>query len=413
MQGMKRIYQKTLFELLEFFPCVAVVGVRQCGKTTLVQQLPAEWQLFDLEKASDFEVISRDPDLFLRLHPNWVAIDEAQLLPELFASLRVAIDADRGRAGRFVITGSSSPELIGSISESLAGRVAVLEMAPLTFGETQQRLIPRLAALISERAPLEAFQELAIPKDILQVQHDYWFRGGYPEPWLRNNPRFTTLWMQNYIRTYLNRDIQQLFPGLNREKFRLFIQMLSNLSGTVINYSNVARTLGVSQPTARDYFRIAHNTFIWRHIPAYSQNTSKRIVKHPKGYLRDTGLLHFLLHLRSLNDLLAHPMMGHSWEAAVTEEILRGLDALGISYDYSYYRTGAGAEVDLILEGDFGVVPIEIKYSQKVLLRELRGIRDFIREHNCPYGLVINNDERVTWYDENLLGIPFACCVSD
>ncbi|WPD24421.1 MAG: DUF4143 domain-containing protein [Candidatus Electrothrix scaldis] len=219
--------------------------------------------------------------------------------------------------------------------------------------------------------------------------------------------------MQNYIRTYLNRDIQQLFPGLNREKFRLFIQMLSNVSGTVINYSNVARTLGVSQPTARDYFHIAHNTFIWRHIPAYSQNTSKRIVKHPKGYLRDTGLLHFLLHLRSLNDLQAHPMMGHSWEAAVTEEILRGLDALGISYDYSYYRTGAGAEVDLILEGDFGVVPIEIKYSQKVLLRELRGIRDFIKEHDCPYGLVINNDEQVRQYEENLLGIPFACCVSD
>lgn len=139
---------------------MAVVGVRQCGKTTLMQQLPAEWQLFDLEKASDFEVISRDPDLFLRLHPNWVAIDEAQLLPELFASLRVAIDADRGRAGRFVITGSSSPDLIGSISESLAGRVAVLEMAPFTFGETQQRLIPRLAALISECAPLEAFQNL-------------------------------------------------------------------------------------------------------------------------------------------------------------------------------------------------------------------------------------------------------------
>ncbi len=131
-------------------------------------------------------------------------------------------DASGGRTGRFVITGSSSPELISSISESLAGRVAVLEMAPFTFGETQRKLTPRLAALISEQAPLEAFQELAVLQDVLQIQHDYWFRGGYPEPWLRNNPRFTTLWMQNYIRTYLNRDIQQLFPGLNREKFRLF-----------------------------------------------------------------------------------------------------------------------------------------------------------------------------------------------
>ncbi len=102
--------------------------------------------------------------------------------------------------------------------------------------------------------------------------------------------------------------------------------------------------------------------------------------------------------------------MGHSWEAAVTEEILRRLDALGASYDYYHYRTGGGAEIDLLLEGEFGLVPIEIKYSQKVLLRELRGIRDFIKEYNCPYGLVINNDERATRYDKNLLGIPFACC---
>ena len=412
MITMKRIYQKMLLELLELFPCVAVVGVRQCGKTTLLQQLSSPWQLFDLEKASDFEIISRDPDLFLRLHPNQVAIDEAQLLPELFASLRVAIDADRKKTGRFIITGSSSPELISSISESLAGRVAILELAPFTFGETQRLLTPAIAQLISNQAAIDDFQALTIPANILQTQHDYWFRGGYPEPWIRNNPRFTKLWMQNYVQTYLNRDILQLFPGLNRRKFKLFLQMLSNLSGSIINYSNVARTLGVSQPTAREYFHIAHGTFIWRHIPAYNKNAGKRIVKHPKGFLRDTGLLHFLLHLQGINDLLAHPAMDHSWEAMVIEEIVRGLNALGTSYDYYHYRTGGGAEVDLILEGEFGLLPIEIKYGQKVGLRELRGIRDFIREHNCRYGLVINNDERISLYEENLLGIPFACCLA-
>ena len=154
MQGMERIYIKLLFELLELFPCVAIVGVRQCGKTTLLQQLPSSWQLFDLEKGSDFDIISRDPDLFLRLHPEQVAIDEAQLLPELFAGLRVAVDANRMQPGRFIITGSSSPELISSISESLAGRVAILELAPFTFGETQRILTPGIANLIGSRAAI-------------------------------------------------------------------------------------------------------------------------------------------------------------------------------------------------------------------------------------------------------------------
>lgn len=410
MQGMERIYKKLLFELLELFPCVAILGVRQCGKTTLLQQLPSSWQLFDLEKGSDFDIISRDPDLFLRLHPEQVAIDEAQLLPELFAGLRVAVDANRTQPGRFIITGSSSPELISSISESLAGRVAILELAPFTFGETQRVLTPGISNLIGSRADIQDFQALTVPQDILQIQHDYWLRGGYPEPWLGNNPRFTQLWMQNYVQTYLNRDIRRLFPGLNQQKFKLFLHMLSNLSGTIINYSNVARTLGVSQPTAREYFHIAHGTFIWRHIPSYDKNSAKRIVKHSKGYLRDTGLLHFLLRLQSINDVLAHPVMGHSWEGMVIEEIVRGLNSLGLSYDYYHYRTGGGAEVDLVLEGEFGLLPIEIKYGQNVALRELRSIKDFVREHKCRYGLVINNDERVRLYDTNLVGIPFAAC---
>lgn len=412
MQGMiERAGTKLLNELLLLFPCVAIVGVRQCGKTTLLGQLPPSWQIFDLEKVADFEAASRDADLFFRLHPNNIAIDEAQLFPELFRSLRVAIDADRSRAGRFIITGSSSPELLGAVSESLAGRVAILELAPLSFAEVQHSSTATgIAPLIADAdTTAESFLQLTLPKDAIQAQHDYWFRGGYPEPWLKNSPRFSKLWMENYVQTYLNRDIQRLFPGLNRQKFMLFMQMLASLSGTIINYADVARALSVSQPTAREYFQIAHGTFIWRHLPAFAANMAKRLVKHPKGYLRDTGLLHFLLHLREHRDLLAHPAMGRSWEGMVIEEILRGFNALGVPFTCSYCRTSGGAEVDLVLEGDFGLVPIEIKYGQRVDGRELRGIREFIEAHGCRYGLVINNDERARLYDEKLVGVPFGC----
>jgi hypothetical protein len=215
--------------------------------------------------------------------------------------------------------------------------------------------------------------------------------------------------MGQYIQTYIQRDVARLFPGLNQNRFRLFIQLLAGLSGTVLNYSDVARALGVSLPTARDYISIVHETFLWRTIPAYEKNALKRVVKHPKGYLRDTGLLHYLLRIPDAEALLSHPQMGHSWEAMVTEEILRGLRAMGIDIDCFYYRTAAGAEVDLVLEGAFGLIPFEIKHTQTVTHHERRGLSDFVQEKNCPFGVVISNDEQVRAYDEKLIGVPFGC----
>jgi len=153
---------------------------------------------------------------------------------------------------------------------------------------------------------------------------------------------------------------------------------------------------------------LGNGTFLWRTVPAYTQNALKRIVKHPKGYLRDSGLLHYLLRIPDIDSLLAHPGMGRSWEGMVIEEIIRGLNCLGTGFDY-YYRTGGGAEVDLILEGDFGIIPIGIKYAQTVPSRQLRGLKDFVRERQCRFGIVINNDESPRLYDEKIIGIPFAC----
>jgi predicted AAA+ superfamily ATPase len=159
----------------------------------------------------------------------------------------------------------------------------------------------------------------------------------------------------------------------------------------------------------RDYFEIAHGTFLWRNVPAYTKNAIKRIVKHPKGYLRDSGLLHYLMRIPDMDSLLSHPGMGKSWEGMVVEEIIRGLNCLGSGFDYYYYRSGGGAEIDLLLEGDFGLIPFEIKYAQKVSSRQLRGLKDFIEERKCRLGVVINNDEYPRLYDEKIISIPFSC----
>lgn len=406
---MKRACEKLLKEYLDFFPCAAVIGPRQCGKTTLLESLSREWKIFDLEKQSDFQIIAQDIDLFLRLNPEKVAIDEAQMLPELFPALRVAIDRNRRLTGRYVVTGSSSPKLVRSVSESLAGRIGIIEMSPFSFAETSENISPAFYRLLTQRASVGDFIENLKPGAKIKKIHEFWFRGGYPEPWIKNSKRFHSLWMNQYVGAYLYRDVVRLFPGINENRFRMFAQFLAGISGDVVNYANVARSLGVSQPTARDYFGIAHGTFLWRTIPAYTQNAVKRIVKHPKGYLRDSGLLHYLLRIPDIDSLLAHPGMGQSWEGMVIEEIIRGLNCLGTGFDYYYYRTGGGAEVDLILEGDFGLIPVEIKYAQTVSSKQLRGLKDFVRERDCRFGVVINNDESPRLYDEKIIGIPFAC----
>jgi predicted AAA+ superfamily ATPase len=181
------------------------------------------------------------------------------------------------------------------------------------------------------------------------------------------------------------------------------------VSGTVLNYADIARTLAVSQPTARDYLEIAHGTFVWRRLPAYAGNPLKRAVKHPRGYLRDTGLLHQFLRIPDLDALLSHPAMGRSWEALVTEELLRGLAGRGIAFQASHYRTAAGGEVDLVLEGKWGLLPVEIKHGQTVRIQELQALANFVADFGCPFGLVINNDEHPRFYTERILGIPFAC----
>ena len=410
MLVMRRADADLLQSYLETFPCVALIGLRQCGKTTLLHTLPSGWKHFDLERRADHALISRDPDTFFRLNPRQVAIDEAQVSTEIFPALRIAIDEKRAEKGRFVITGSSSPALLRSVSESLAGRVGIIEMAPFSWEEVT-KTTGRDSFLRRLQHPKTSSVDLVEglkPRGELARAHEFWFRGGFPEPWLNPGDEFRTRWVEQYIQTYLFRDVKRLFPGLDDVRFRRFLEMLGGLSGRVLNYAEVARALDVSQPTARDYFDIAHGTFIWRAIPAYTRDVVKRTVKHPKGYLRDSGLLHALLRLPDSDALLVHPQMGGSWEGMVVEEILRQLSAVGVAHQCSYYRTSAGAEVDLVVEGGFGRVAVEIKHTSTVGGRDLRSLRDFVRDQKARLGLVINNDVAPRQYDDDLIGLPFT-----
>lgn len=403
-----RHIESHLRTLLSHFSCVVVTGVRQCGKTTLLAELPSDWRRFDMENSADRQQVLADPDQFLRLYPERLVIDEAQLAPMLFPALRVAIDHERGRKGRFVLSGSSSPELVRRISETLAGRVGMLEMGPLTLAEAYELSPSLFYGLVSQGAAPADILAQATPRLSAREVREYWFQGGYPEPWLNHDQAFRRLWHQNYLDTYLLRDIGALFPNLNRDRYRQFTQLLGNVSGCIINNADLARTLGVSEPTVRDWLHIAHGTFLWRHIPAWDRSAAKQLVKHPKGYLRDSGLLHRLLHIGDAEQLAAHPVQGRSWEGMVVETLLRGFENAGIRVVPYHYRTRGGGEVDLVLEGDFGLLPVEIKLASQTDKRALRSLVEFVGMHGCPFGLVVNNDEKPRLLSDHVLAMPVA-----
>lgn len=396
-------------DLMHNFPVLAILGARQTGKTTLAKALAPNFNYFDLEKTSHYDQITHDPEFFFNRYPKHIILDEAQELPVLFNIPRGVVDEDRNRNGRFILTGSSSAELLSHISETLAGRIAIIELGTLKMNEYYCQPLSGFFHLFKNKLSRDNLVSGKAPLSLDQVQY-CWLRGGYPEPLLKFNKSsqsFYDNWIANYQSTYINRDIAKLFPKLNKINFRRFLNMLSKLSGTILNKSDLARSLEISEPTVAHYLEITNGTFLWRQLPSFENNITKSIIKMPKGHIRDSGLLHHLLHISDIETLYNDPVAGRSFEGFVIEEILRGLQDAGIvNTQFFYYRTRSGAEIDLILEGNFGLLPIKIKLGKTIIRKKLLTLSRFIEEHHLPFGVVINQSESVEWLTENIVQIP-------
>jgi len=335
-----RFLYSQLLEGLQTFPVVGLVGPRQVGKTSLARELAAQLGtgavMLDLERPSDLAKLA-EPELFLEpLADRLVILDEVQLRPDLFGVLRVLVDAQR-RPGRFLILGSAAPALMAQSSETLAGRIEYLELAPLTLTE------------VSQQSPE------------LSQESDLWCRGGFPDSYLARNDAQSMRWREAFVRSYLERDIPQLGIRVSAATLRRFWLMLAHYHGQLWNASTLAGSLGVSAPSVRHYLDILESTFMVRVLQPYSANLGKRLVKSPKVYLRDSGLLHTLLNLPSRDALLGHPVLGASWEGWVIEQILAQAP---VGSRPSFFRTASGNEIDLLLELPGGkLCAIEIKHS--------------------------------------------------
>lgn len=395
-------------DLMNNFPAILILGARQVGKTTLSSTIAPQFTYFDLEKPSDIDRIGRDPEFFFSQYPQHIILDEAQEMPTIFNILRGIIDNNRQQNNRFIITGSSSAELMKGVSETLAGRVAIIELGTLKFNEFYRRGLSPFYNLFKEKLSIQNLVSGQSPFTPTQIQES-WLRGGYPDPIskLNVNQSYFERWMTNYQSTYINRDIAKLFPKLNKINFRRFLSMLGKLSGTILNKSDLGRALAVSEPTIALYLEIASGTFLWRQLPSFENSIIKSVVKMPKGHVRDSGLLHHLLHIYDIETLYGDPIAGHSFEGFIIEEILKGIQDAGISNVMAYhYRTRSGAEIDLILEGKFGLLPIEIKLGKTVTQKQLISLSKFVKDHNTTFGVLINQAEKVEWLTPSIIQIP-------
>ncbi len=395
--------------LLTMFPVVAIIGPRQCGKSTLVKNIRPTWKYYDLERPDDYQLITSDPLGFFERQKDKTIIDEAQSFPELFKVLRGVIDKNRKKAGRFLLTGSSSPEIVKGLTESLAGRIATVELWPFKACEYYGKpLSPIYQILTSKKPDLQQLATIQPTLDQNQI-YDHWLLGGYPEPRIKGKqlPEFHGLWMDEYFSDYIRRDIGRLFPRINSHTYRLFIQSLSFHSGNIVNKSDIGRALEISSVTANQYLEILHSTFIWRNLRSYEKNTLKKIQKMPKGFFRDQGILHHLLKITDIDTLLVHPSAGPSFESFVIEEIIRGFQCtITPGIDFNFFRTKDKSEIDLIIDGPFGVIPIEIKLGRKINQRMLIALKNFIKDTKASIGILVNNSDKIEFLTDKILQIP-------
>jgi predicted AAA+ superfamily ATPase len=323
---------------LDLAPAVVLLGARQVGKTTLALQLAknrkAEYLYLDLESNRDIAKLGEDPETFFEFHQDKLLIlDEIQTKPYLFNLLRSVIDKKRDK-GRFLLLGSATPELVKGVSESLAGRVSYFDLNPLKFLEVE--------AEFSEQM--------------------HWYRGGYPLALLAQDDEAFIDWMQSFIRAYVQNDLSVLFGyNLNPTITEKLLIMLAHQHGQLLNVQDISRSVGVTSPVIHRYINFLEGAFLVHKLEPWFPNVTKRLVKSPKLYIKDSGLLHGLLYVESIDQLTLHPIIGASWEGYAIEQIIYHKAA---NIKTFFYRTHTGAEVDLVLvKGNRPVVCIEIKYS--------------------------------------------------
>ncbi|MDH4100326.1 MAG: ATP-binding protein [Nitrospirota bacterium] len=366
-------YLKQLSNALRRSPVVALLGPRQCGKTTLTRIYGEgkEALYFDLESQPDIRRL-QNPELILGSSRGLVILDEIQRMPELFNTLRVVVDRPETKA-HFLILGSASPDVVKGVSETLAGRVEFVELSGFDIGETDA-----------------------------DSWKDMWLRGSFPRSFLANSDDDSMAWREGFIRTFLERDIPQLGITIPAAAMRRFWTMLAHYHGQTWNASELARSMGLTDKTVRSYLDILTGTYMIRQLQPWHQNISKRQVKAPKIYLKDSGILHTLLSISDYHSLMGHPRLGASWEGFAVEQFMR---IVRPAQAY-FWATHSGAEIDLFFLHGGHRYGVEFKFSEAPEVT--RSMRIVLADLNLDHLWIIYPGEELYPVDEQITVVPLS-----
>ncbi|MFH1233171.1 MAG: ATP-binding protein [Patescibacteria group bacterium] len=359
-------------KLINSFPITAIIGPRQCGKTFLVRRNMHYDHYFDMENPRDAASLV-NAQLTLEELKGLIIIDEIQRIPELFSLLRYLVDTNKQQ--KYLILGSASPNIIKRTSESLTGRIAYYQLGGFSLADVGEKNIKKM-----------------------------WLTGCYPKAFLAKNTLESFLWIENYITTFLEQDIPQLGINIPAKTLRKFWLMLSHYHGQIINYSEFARSFGVSDMTVRKYIDILEGTFMLRIIQPWHNNTKKRLVKQPKMYLRDSGIFHSLLNIETMKQLSTHNKLGVSWEGFALECITKSLGKQ--NQELFFWHTHSGAELDLFWQNKGKNWGIEFKYCDAPIITKSMQIA--IKDLNLTHLWVIYPGNKKYLLNKKITVLPLA-----
>ena len=376
----RRNIESRLINLLNYFPAVAILGPRQAGKTTLVKeirkQLNRESIYLDLENPVDLGALEHPVEFLNSVTNKTVIIDEIQRKPDLFPILRTLIDNNRINS-RFILLGSASPQLLFLSNETLAGRIVYLELTPFEFAEIQH----------------------------LTDFRNHWLKGGFPDPFILEDQPMRKEWFKSFLSAYVERDLRILGLNTSAGNLQRLLQMISASQGGLLNFSNLANSLGISAPNVSNSISFFERSFIVRLLQPWHSNIGKRLVKSPKIYIRDSGITNYLLNISEYEDLLRHPLLGNLWEGYVIENTI---NTLGDEYTYYFYRTADGTECDLLIfKGNDCLAAIDAKFASRpkstrsmtITIQDLNPQKAFFIVPECPspYNLSDNQIVATPW----------------
>ncbi len=415
MRYKKRIIEAEISNLFKIFPIVSITGPRQCGKSTLIEhytsQQKEEWTHITLDDKDKLLTILEDPTLFAKSINSNIAIDEAQKAPDLFHSLKQVVD--EGLPYKIILSGSANFLLLKSITESLAGRVGLLELQPFSIAEAYELESNQLVSKIIKYQSIDdLFADLSsiVKKQISDKQLlNFILYGGFPKVYeIEGEEKWK--WFSRYITTYIERDLRDLSQIANLNAFQKVYRLFAYQTAQLLNKSNIASDTGVDSKTVAHYLSILESSYQCKLLPAYFSRQRKQVIKSPKVFYLDTGLVNFHQRNIDIDSMLNRGGWGSILETFVFSELYKEIKDMTMRAFLNFWRTNNGAEVDFIIEYGQTLYPIEIKASAQVKSLDLRSLESFINAEasKVPFGLVFYRTNRISFLKKNILGIPIT-----